>query len=356
MIRYQEDEINSLKGLMPKRVLIVQTAFIGDVVLITALVKECRLLFPEALLDVMLIPSTASVLRNNPYINQILVFDKKKRINFFKIIKRLRKNNYDLVLTPHSSLRTALILRFAGIKYRIGFNRWFSRHFLTHRVNHYVETNKMPHKVEKFLKLLSLFTDKTMAIETELYPNENDYQFSEEVLRHNKDNRKALLIAPGSVWQTKRWNEGYFSKLCSMLLNEGFFIVLSGSKSEYSICHSIYESVGNENKSHIVNVCGKTSLLETAAIISKCNLVLCNDSGTLHIANAMNIPVFAIFGPTVRSFGYFPYRDKDYVFECELPCRPCGSHGGKKCHLKHHNCMNMIMPEIIFNQIISFFN
>ena len=96
---------------------------------------------------------------------------------------------------------------------------------------------------------------------------------------------------------------------------------------------------------------GETTILESAAILQKCDLLVCNDSGSLHLANAMKIDVFAIFGPTVQDIGYFPFRENDYVFETELECRPCGSHGAMECPLMHHLCMKNITPEMVLEKI-----
>ena len=354
MIKYQSDSPLSLENEKPKRILIVQTAFIGDVVLITALIRESALLFPEAQIDVLLIPSTAALLKNNPHINQLIVYDKKKKNLFFSIVGLLKSRHYDLALIPHSSARTAIILWLAGIKVRIGYNRWFARHLLTHRLNHRVDPTRKAHKIEKLLNLLSLFTKEKLNMDTELYPDVKDYQFSDSILSQNTDNRKVVLIAPGSVWATKRWNKNYYTEVCKTFQDNGLFVILSGSKSEETLCQEIMEKCSNKESASIINICGKSTLLQTAAIIKKCDLVLCNDSGTLHIANAMKTTVFAIFGPTVRGFGYYPFREGDHVFEVNLPCRPCGGHGHHACPLKHHRCMNDIKPEMICDKILSF--
>jgi heptosyltransferase-2 len=102
---------------------------------------------------------------------------------------------------------------------------------------------------------------------------------------------------------------------------------------------------------NLVNLAGKTSLLEAAAIIKECDLMVCNDSGTMHIANAVQTDVFAFFGPTVERFGFAPFRPQDKIFQIDLECRPCTSHGGKKCPLGHFHCMLRIDPDVVFRQI-----
>ncbi|MCB5249639.1 MAG: lipopolysaccharide heptosyltransferase II [Candidatus Cloacimonadales bacterium] len=356
LIKYASDNPLSLKDLVPSKILIVQTAFIGDVVLITPLIRESAKLFPHALIDVMIIPSTAPLLANNPYINELIVYDKRVKGEFIKIVKILRQNNYDIAITPHSSTRTAILLLFARIKIRIGYNRWFARHFLTHRKCHAMKLNHIPHKIEKLLNLLSLFTNKRLNMQTELYPSTNDFDYADKQLANNTQKRKIILIAPGSVWDTKRWDDSHFVTLIDSLLENDFFIILSGSPSEQMLCDSIVNRLEKKEDGNIINISGKTTLLETAALMKSCDLVICNDSGTLHMANAMQVKVFAFFGPTVQRFGYYPFREGDFVFEIDLTCRPCGGHGGKSCPLKHHNCMKNIEPNVVLQKVLESFS
>ncbi|HPY95646.1 MAG TPA: lipopolysaccharide heptosyltransferase II [Candidatus Cloacimonadota bacterium] len=355
LIKYKATEPTALKGFKPHKILIVQTAFIGDVVLITALIRECAQLFPCALIDVMVIPSTKPLLEGNPYINRVVIYDKRVKGEMFKIIADLNKVKYDLAISPHSSSRTALVLYFSDIKIRLGYNRWFARHFLTHRVNHGMKLDHIPHKIEKLLNLLSVFTDKKLEMQTELYPNEQNRDFAQGIMSVNTLGKKVILVSPGSVWNTKRWKEEHFTQLIKDLLHEGYFIVLNGSPAEFELCENIYQQSRAIAEESIVNICGKSTLLDSAAIVEMSDLVICNDSGTLHIANAMKTTVFAFFGPTVKRFGYYPFREDDYVFEVDLPCRPCGAHGGEICPLKHHNCMMEIKPEAVLDKVLNYF-
>ncbi|MDA3861019.1 MAG: glycosyltransferase family 9 protein, partial [Melioribacteraceae bacterium] len=140
-----------------------------------------------------------------------------------------------------------------------------------------------------------------------------------------------------------------YKLLAEKLIESNFGVILIGSKDEKDICQEVLPSKNG------INLAGELSLLESAAVIKNCGLMICNDSGALHIANAMQTDVFAFFGPTIQSIGYFPYRKNDFVFEREMECRPCGSHGGKSCHLKHHECMKMIYPDEVLKNILEKF-
>lgn len=330
--------------MTPDKILLVQTAFIGDVILITPLITAIKELYPKSVLDVMVIPQTASVLENNPNINKIILFDKRKNkiTSFIKTLIRLRKEKYQMVFTPHSSMTTALLIYYAGIPTRVGFDRWKAKKYLTHKVPHL----EKKHKTKKNLELLKPFTDKLFSIQTELYPSKEMNENAEKLLNNFIQNgNKIIAIAPGSVWFTKRWPIEHYIELSNLLLKENFNIVLIGSKDEKEICNQI------SDHKNLINLVGKLSLLESAAIIEKCDLMVCNDSGALHIANAVKTDILAFFGPTVQSIGYYPFRDSDYVFELEMECRPCGSHGGASCPLKHHECMKLISPDLVYAKV-----
>ena len=332
------------------RILVIQTAFIGDVILITPLIKQLKMVFPNSLIDVVVMATCAKLLENNPNINKIIVFNKKSGfLSFKKFIKEVKSNGYDVSISPHSSFRTGLLTFLARIKTRIGFKRNLQKYLLTESIPH----PKYIHKKNKNLNLLSILKQSPQySLNTELFPSNDDYQKAHNLM--DSFLSPVILISPGSVWPTKRWPVENYLQLTNKLLDNDFCIVLSGSQAEREICDYIYQNTEKKNK--IKNIAGEYNLLESAAVIDKVELVICNDSGALHIANAMNTPVFAFFGPTVKNIGYFPYRENDFIFQTNLPCRPCGSHGGRKCPQKHFGCMKKIEVDIVFNKIRDFFD
>jgi len=191
---------------------------------------------------------------------------------------------------------------------------------------------------------------------TKLYPIQKNHDKVNKLLTNNSKSK--ILIAPGSVWFTKRWPLENYYLLIKKLIENGYMVILSGSIAESGINDYIYQKIIKEypeKKDSIVCTTGKFDILDTAAMMEKVDLVICNDSGTLHIANASQTPVFAFFGPTVKEIGYFPFGEKDHVFEVDLPCRPCGSHGGHKCPKGHFNCMKMINADIVFEKVKEYF-
>lgn len=325
-----------------KRILLLHTAFLGDIVLATALIRETRRTFPQAKIDFLTTPRTYDLIKHNPHLDDVILFDKhhQKLRNFARLLPKLWKKNYDLAITPHSHLTTNFLMLFAGIKQRVGFDRYRSRRLLTTRVVY----PKTGHVAARYLSLLKPFTDQKLDSETELFLIPPDIEAAKKWLIPGK---KPILIAPGSVWQTKKLPKEHYSSISKLLVAAGYDLIFIGSKNE----HALSDWIINDSKVPARNSCGKLKIMESAALISSAKLLITNDSGPLHLANAVNTPVYAFFGPTIKEFGYFPYRPDDKVFEVKLNCRPCGMHGNMKCPLEHHNCLKLIQPTEVVEEI-----
>lgn len=333
------------------KILVLQTAFIGDLIMSSPIFRALREIYPKAQIDVLVIPQSATILKYNPHIDNIYTFDKKngffrKIIEFIKIIKIFKKQRYDVGISIQSSYTSALILLLSGIKQRIGYKRL---KFSTHKV----QLPKGLHNRQRVLHLLRPLTDRNFIDETEIFISEKEINKANEILKeHCSDKTVKIAIAPGSVWETKKWPRDYYIELTKLLIQVHCDIIFIGSSDERKLCDEIIENSGNKRA---YNYAGKLNLLESAALISKMDLLICNDSAPLHIGNAVGTDVFAFFGPTVRQFGCYPYREKDLILEVELECRPCSKHGGKKCPLGHHNCMRLIKPEYVYKLIVEKF-
>ena len=329
-----------------KRILIIYTAFFGDIILATALLRETRKLFPNAMIDFVTTPATYDLVRNNPHINEIMLFDKHnhKLRNFFGLLPKLIFKRYELALSPHSHFTTNFLMFFSFIPHRLGFDRYRSRFLLNMKVDY----PKSGHVSARILHLLSLLTDEKLDNQTELFLSEAD---EKSVMPYLENDKKPVLIAPGSVWATKRWHKDSFGSLSKLLETKGFRLIFIGSNQDKTLAAEIIKTAGLRAE----NSCGDLKITESAALIKNAKLLICNDSAPLHLANAVNTPVYAFFGPTVKRFGYYPYRENDRILEIELDCRPCGMHGSHKCPLGHHNCMNLIKPETVFKLICEHF-
>ncbi|MDO9069228.1 MAG: glycosyltransferase family 9 protein, partial [Deltaproteobacteria bacterium] len=156
-----------------------------------------------------------------------------------------------------------------------------------------------------------------------------------------------IAIAPGAHWHTKRWSAENYSKLISKLVNRESGIVIVGDKNDRAIAEEIIKASG----ANAINLCGLLDLAQLIYVLSKAKLLVTNDTGAMHIAEAAETPVVAIFGPTVRQFGFAPWRKESRIIETELDCRPCALHGSKKCPKGHFNCMKLITTEQVLTGI-----
>jgi heptosyltransferase-2 len=336
------------------KILVVQTAFIGDVLLTTPLLKAVRQLFPYTTISVLVRPPSQSLLKNNPDVDEILIYDKRGSDRgikaFFRVVKELRKSNFNLALSPHRSLRTALLLWMAGIPKRIGFKTGLGQYLYHHRV----PFRSYKHDIERNLSLLAplTLTPKIFSTEMVLPVTQEDQAAATQLLEKAGVDlkRKPLIgISPGSIWPTKRWIPEKFSELIPQLIeNYRGTVLLLGSGEDVNLCKKISSQCRFRSEEHrrcLINLAGQTTLSDLAAIIDRCDLFITNDSGPMHIASARKIPTVAIFGSTVPSQGYAPLHKKAVVVEKTLPCRPCGEHGRKKCPQEHFLCMQAITVE-----------
>ncbi len=330
-----------------QKILVLQTAFIGDVVLSTNFICGLKEVFPAAEIDILLIPETSILYRYNPHIHKIIEFDKRKIrrriLSFFHVISKIRENHYDLAISIQTSFTSALLMKWGGVPERLGFPR---QKLLTKSIN---LTRGLP-VVRRTLELLKPFSDRQFDIQTELFWSYEEEQQAQAALATLAMEKPIVGIAPGSVWTTKRYPKEYFTELMKMLDKNGVQIVLIGGSEDAELCQKIIQNSGAK----ALNLAGRLTLLASAAVIKKLALLVTNDSAPLHLANAVKTDVLAIFGPTVKKAGFFPYRENDRVLEIDLYCRPCGKHGGRRCPEKHFRCMLEITPEQVFKEVMSY--
>lgn len=328
------------------RILIIHTAFIGDIVLSTPLLRKLKDSYPECSITYVTTPAGASVLKNNPNINEIIEYDKRgihKGIRgIWDLGKRLRYENFNMVITPHRYLRSSFLSWLSRSPVRIGYDNAAGRFLFTKKI-HY---DKSKHEVEKLLSFVDFPETNNKRYEIEIFPSDNDITKVDNIWKSNNLNdKKIVVVAPGSKWFTKQWPIEYFNKVISFLSKDRDIKVIAvGGKDEVSLPLDTKD---------IVDLRGKTTLLELAEILKRGDIVITNDSSPIHIASAFSrTRIIAIFGPTIREFGFFPWSKNSEVFETNnLSCRPCGIHGGKTCPQKHFKCMKDITPEKVLNSI-----
>ena len=314
----------------PKSFLVIQTAFIGDVILATALVEKLKEKFPEASIDFLLRKGNEDLLKNHPFIRSVIVWVKKKAKirNLLAIIKSVRANRYDCVINVHRFASSGLITGFSSSKLKIGFDKNPLSFLLDVKVKHRIGNSL--HEVDRNQLLIKELTDEK-SVKPKLYPSVIDF---EKVNAMHPDFKKYVCIAPASVWFTKQFPKEKWIELIDEL-DSG--VILLGAASDHELCEFIK---ANTKLQKIINLSGKLSFLESAALMKGAVMNYVNDSAPMHMASAVNAPVTAVYCSTVPAFGFGPLSDHSVVIETKeaLQCRPCGLHGFKACPEGHFKC------------------
>ena len=320
--------------------LVVQTSFLGDVVLTTPLIAE---LATRGEVDVVTTPEGSAILRNNPDIRTVIVYDRRDRdrgvVGFARTVRAIRAlGSCDEAYLAQGSFRSALLVVSSGIGRRIGFNTSEGSSLYTDRVEYRADR----HHAERLLLLAAPGSDKgpgADAIKPRLYPSGDDHSSAQALLREkmNDPTRPFVALAPGSAWATKRWP--FYPEL-AVKASEHWNVVVVGGPGEADVGDTIVaqlpEGVG-------ANAAGRLGILASAALLGSAAALVSNDSAPQHLASAMDIPTVCIFGPTVPEFGFGPLARESVVAGHEaLACRPCDRHGPQRCPLGHWRCMREV--------------
>ncbi len=311
-----------------KKVLIIQTAFLGDVILATPIIANLKLKFPQAEIDFLVKKGNEELLNNHPDLREVFTFDKKKkRSEILRLIQLFRKNQYDLVINLHRFASSGLLTVLSGAKRKIGFQKNPFSFLYSKAYPHQMDQGL--HEVDRNLNLISDLLIPTVR-RPALYPKDSDLKSVEEFLK-----QAYYCLAPASVWFTKQAPEVVWVQLMKQLNESGASIYLIGGPDDKNLLDKIIET----STVNAVNLAGKLSIMQSAALMKGATRAFVNDSGPLHIASAMNTPVTAFFCSTVSDFGFGPLSDDAKILEVkDLACRPCGLHGHQECPKGHFKC------------------
>ena len=319
--------------------LLIQTAFIGDVILATAVVEQLHRHYPDASIDFLLRKGNESLLRDHPFIRKTLIWDKKqgKYKQLWHILTKIRSEHYDVVVNCQRFAASGFLTAFSGAKQTVGFRKnpfsfLFSKS-LPHTIGSGTSRFGLPysHEVDRNLSLVNHLTDE-LPVRPRLYPNQDQTAHAAALAGQ----QPYVCMAPTSVWFTKQWPAENWSRLIQQIPPD-HQVFLLGAPADRDACDAIIE---NSHRAGVKNLCGTIDLLTSAALLQNAAMNYVNDSAPLHLATAVNAPVTALFCSTLPAFGFTPLSDHSIVLETKesLSCRPCGLHGKQACPLGHFNC------------------
>ncbi|NVO86259.1 glycosyltransferase family 9 protein [Hymenobacter terrestris] len=329
-----------MSAVAPPAILLIQTAFIGDVILATALLEYLHRTEPETPVDFMVRRGNEGLLKGHPHVRQVLVWDKKqdKYRGLLGLLKQIRRTSYGRVVTLQRFASTGLLTAFSGAPERIGFDKNPLARFFTRTAPHVLEAGV--HEVTRNLRLLAP-EYQGPVVPPRLYPSADDEQAAAEAVAAGSG--PYICIAPTSVWFTKQFPEVQWLKLLAALPPE-YTVFLLGGPPDTAACQRLLEQSGRPG---LVNLSGRLSLLASAALMRGAVLNYVNDSAPMHLCSALGAPVCAVYCSTVPAFGFGPLSPFSRIVEIEgpLPCRPCGLHGHAACPQGHFRCAHDIRTE-----------
>ena len=320
-----------------QKILVVRLSSLGDILLTTPLIRSLKKTNPKLEIHFLLREEYQDVMINNLFLLRLITI--KREDSSSKIKDILRQNKYDFVIDLQNNLRSRYLTN--GLKCpKVRFRKLSWQKFLLvkFKINKLYGTPPIPERYASVIKELKL-DDEGLDLFTNKKPSEKF------------DGLKNLIgFCPGSRHYTKMWPKEYYIELGKKIMGNGFNLVLFGGKDDKINCDEISFYL-----SKCINLCNDNDILQTAADMKMCKTIICNDSGLMHAACAVKVPVIAIFGSTVKEFGFTPYRSKNLILENKsLTCRPCSHIGKSSCPKGHFKCMKEITPQSVHNSLIRF--
>ena len=322
-----------------RRLLLIRLSSLGDILLMTPLLNLLRTTCPQAQIDVLVKAEYHDLLRAHPGITRLLIFDSRQSL--LRTLRSLRADRYDLALDLHCTPRSQLLLRGLRAHRKLVYNKRVLRRALLVRLgwNTLRRMTPVPELYAAPLRRLGLtgrLDPPTMHLDPE---STKAMQAHIACSLPEASHQPLLAVAPGARWPTKRWPVERFAEVTQELAREKqAAVVILGGPDETQLARTLCDKLDVP----VVNGAGTLSLMNSAALLSRCRLLISNDSGLMHMATALRVPVVAIFGPTVQEFGFYPFQARAEVVSESLSCRPCSTKGSRYCPRGHHACMQDI--------------
>ena len=328
------------------KILILRFSSLGDIVMTTAMIRCLRQQYPNAQIDMVVRSDYLDVIRHNPHLDQKIGLERGQGVSgLLSLLKRINREGYDLVYDAHRSLRT----RFLMPKIQATHKAYFEKHYIARSL---ALTFKFPplkdrtRTLERTCQPLEPYGVKYDGGGPEMFLPPGLVASLEE--RFAPSSKPTLGFIPSAQWPGKRWPANYFRSVLEQVIEKTPWqvIVFGGPGDQF--CQEITQGFSEQR---VMNVQGKLNLMESSALLLRCQLVLANDTGLMHIADALDIPSVLMLGPTSGELGCLPYHPLSHVLEQELWCRPCSKNGQGICIRGRRVCLEGISPSEAMNAV-----
>ena len=322
-----------------QRVLIIRLSSLGDILLTTPIVRLIRQHCPQARIDFVMKAAYRDLLREHPCVDRLLLVHDAQTLR--QTLYSLRQTRYDVVLDLQRTLRSRLLYMGSSARYKLAYNkRTLRRALLVHLGwNTLRALTPVPELYATPLRHLGIEAPLP-RLEMFLAPGSQETlrAYVARLLPEGCD-RPWLAVAPGASWPTKRWPVERFASVAQeVAYTHQAAVVILGSADDTPLARQLCQRLSVP----VVDCTGQFTLMQTAALLQQCRMLVSNDSGLMHMAVALQVPVVAIFGPTVEEFGFYPFRARAQVVSTALSCRPCSTKGSRRCPRGHHQCMQHV--------------
>lgn len=325
---------------MVSSVAVMQTAFIGDVLLTLPLMKALRIALPDASLSLITTPAGAEVVAGVDFIDRVVAFDKRGEHRTTTGMRTFAQQlgAVDVLIVPHKSVRTLRLVRMIKAPFVVTYDDAWTKYAATVKVPYPIDR----HDADRHFALLQGLLPSTAWCKEQLVPITLSDADDVAIARgHVRDLGAYVVLAPGSAWPTKQWPLDSMQELASTIVSAGLRVVVVGDASVN----------GRLAGPGITDLAGALTMRQSAAVIAGSEALVSNDSAPLHIASLQNVPAVAIFGPTTPAFGFGPFSNRHAVVELDLACRPCSPHGTVACPIGTHACMKGIDVDAVMHAL-----
>ncbi|MBU1706752.1 lipopolysaccharide heptosyltransferase II [bacterium] len=332
-----------------ERILVLRFSSFGDILLTAPALRALRSRFPKARIDFLCSSIYAELAAALPGVDNVLEFDKSKGFrHLFTWLLRLCRTRYSLLIDLQNSLRSVFLRLFTFPVLWTKSRRYRFRRFILIRLKKNLYPGILPIPL-RYMSALESFGCEDDGRGLELHISEARAEtLQKQFQSRGVDFRRAVVLCPGARHDTKRWPREKWVDLARSLLNKDFQVLFLGSADEQSLIRTLADEIGDERVFSFTDL----TFIEAAVLTKSARCLVSNDSGTMHLAAAVQTPVVALFGPTVEEFGFFPFRANAEVLHKELYCRPCSAMGTESCPEEHFKCMLDISVDEVFKAVL----